>query len=127
MPSHASNVRPARMSHWWLQLFRDEMNRRVGEAMKVMVKNRPEDEAVTLMTLDELIAMTEAGPAVVMMGKDDALELMQRLRLAELQVEAARKQAAYQSTRAAREKEALAAIRARLDELQTKKEAESER
>jgi Fe-S-cluster-containing hydrogenase component 2 len=108
------------MSHWWLQLFRDEMNRRVGEAMKVMVKNRPEDEAVTLMTLDELIAMTEAGPAVVMMGKDDALELMQRLRLAELQVEAARKQAAYQSTRAAREKEALAAIRARLDELQTK-------
>lgn len=57
------------------------------------------------MTLDELIDLTGQGPAIVMMSREDMLNILTRLKISELQVAAYRKQELYQAGRQQRQKD----------------------
>lgn len=56
------------------------------------------------MTLDELIAIHEQGPAVVYIASAELIGMLKRLKVAEMQVEAYRKQEAYAAARINRQK-----------------------
>ena len=56
------------------------------------------------MTLDELIAIHEQGPAVVYIASAELISVLKRLQVAEMQVEAYRKQEAYAAARINRQK-----------------------
>lgn len=47
------------------------------------------------LTLDELIAIHEQGPAVVYIASAELISVLKRLQVAEMQVDAYRKQEAY--------------------------------
>jgi hypothetical protein len=51
------------------------------------------------MNIDDLIALHSAGPAIVMMSRDDAVAILTKLKNAEFQLDAARKQTAYMVAR----------------------------
>lgn len=57
------------------------------------------------MTLDELIDLTGQGPAIVMMSREEMLNILTRLKISELQVAAYRKQELYQAARQQRQKD----------------------
>lgn len=56
------------------------------------------------MTLDELIAIHEQGPAVVYIASAELIGLLKRMQVAEIQVDAYRKQEAYAAARINRQK-----------------------
>lgn len=56
------------------------------------------------MTLDELIAIHEQGPAVVYIASAELIGLLKRMQVAEMQVDAYRKQEAYAAARINRQK-----------------------
>lgn len=61
------------------------------------------------MTLDELIAIHEQGPAIVYVASADLISVLKRLQVAEIQVDAYRKQEAYAAARINRQKAVMAA------------------
>lgn len=56
------------------------------------------------MSLDELIAIHEQGPAVVYIASAELIGLLKRMQVAEMQVDAYRKQEAYAAARINRQK-----------------------